>query len=427
MVTNVLVATDRQVRDIEAQIAELDAALSSEETLKAIVAGLPQEVVEGVRRSLATERRELCEALDAFERAKQGDAAQLKQRAGSDLGSLLIAARIIKRLTQKDLARKLGLQEQQIQRYEAERYKSISLARYQKVARVLGVRLFVDIEPRGEEWAVGCSLPSPEELAKVLRHARAHGWFESSEPDERAGSLLKLYVADHVLRHGTPSLLRTGLNVVGHTGDWVLLSWKAQVTRLAERIIEERKPIYRPTNVGWLTKLVGLSRLDDGPARARDLLLEHGIVLVVEPHIVGMKVDGAAFLIDGVPVIGMTLRWDAVDNFWFTLLHEIAHIVLHYRTGLSSGFFDDVTSTAVDEMEEEANAFASNLLIPAEVWARSPARIAKTPEPIERLAQRLGIHPAIIFGRIRMERCDYSLFSNRIGRGLVRPQLMPQR
>jgi HTH-type transcriptional regulator/antitoxin HigA len=140
-----------------------------------------------------------------------------------------------------------------------------------------------------------------------------------------------------------------------------------------------------------------------------------------------MKIDGAAFLIDGAPVIGMTLRRDTIDNFWFTLLHEIAHVVLHYRTGLSAGFFDDdVTRREVDELEDEANAFAGNLLIPDEVWTRSPARIARTTEPVEKLAQRLGIHPAIVYGRIRLERGDYSLFPNKIGHGLVRPQLMTQ-
>jgi HTH-type transcriptional regulator/antitoxin HigA len=179
-------------------------------------------------------------------------------------------------------------------------------------------------------------------------------------------------------------------------------------------------------DVSWLLELVRLSHLDDGPVRARDMLLDHGIVLVVEPHITGMKVDGAAFLVGDVPVIGMTLVRDALDNFWFTLLHEMGHVVLHYRTGLAAGFFDDVTSTEVDEMESEANTFARNLLIPEELWSRSPARIAKTPGPIERLAQQLGIHPAIVFGRIRMERGDYSLFVNKIGRGLVRAQLMPR-
>ena len=365
--------------------------------------------------------------------AKAGDVAPLKRRAGADPGALLIAARIIRRLSQKDLARRLGMAEQQIQRYEAERYKSISLHRFQKVAHALGIGLQVDMKPAEQGWAVSYSAPSNEELSKVLRHARANGWLEGGEPDNKVGDQLKTHVADHVFHYGIPSLLRTGLNVTDDVGDWVLLSWKAQVTRIAERVIEERSPVYRPMNVSWLVDLVHLSQFDDGPIRARELLLDHGIVLVIEPHIVGMKVDGAAFLVDGVPVIGLTLLRDTIDNFWFTLIHEIAHIVLHYRTGLAAGFFDDMTlpngaaSASVAEMEQEANVFAGNLLIPEDVWRRSPARIARTPEPVDKLAGQLGIHSAIVFGRIRMERNDFSVFSNRIGRGLVREQLMPRR
>jgi HTH-type transcriptional regulator/antitoxin HigA len=138
-----------------------------------------------------------------------------------------------------------------------------------------------------------------------------------------------------------------------------------------------------------------------------------------------MGVDGAAFLIDGNPVIGLTLRRDTLDGFWFSLLHEVAHVVLHYRTGLASGFFDSFEPHAVDELEDEANAFASNLLIPDEQWRRSPARIAKSPEPIEAFARQLGVHPAIVFGRIRMERDNYTLFSNKIGQGQVRKRLLP--
>jgi HTH-type transcriptional regulator/antitoxin HigA len=433
MVTSALIASERQARETEAELAELDVALSSEQTLKDIVSGLPSEVIEGIRRSLATERRELGEALEAYERTKGGDSSSLMKRAGNDPGALLVVARIVKRLSQKELARKLGMPEQQIQRYEAERYKSISLHRYQKVAHALGAKLSVDVGPPDDEWAFSYGAPSSEELSKVLRHARGNGWLDGDEPDEKASSQLQRYVADHVQRHGTPSLLRTGLNVIDHAGDWILLSWKAQVTRVAERVIEERRTVYRPIDVSWLINLVRLSQYDDGPIRARDLLLEHGIVLIVEPHVVGMKVDGAAFLVDGVPVIGMTMLRDTIDNFWFTLIHEVAHIVLHYRTGLAAGFFDDMslsdheTSADVSEMEREANDFAGNLLIPNEVWTRSPARISRTSEPVEKLARQLGIHPAIIFGRIRMERNDFSQFSNKIGRGLVRAQLMPRR
>lgn len=425
---NVLISTDRQAQETEVGIAELDAALSSDQTLKSIVAGLPREVIEGVRRSLATERRGLSEAVEAYQQAKQGDATALKSRAGNDPGALLIAARIIRRLSQKELARKLGLREQQIQRYEAERYRSISLHGFKKVASVLGAQIAIDLSSRNLEWTVSHEAPKGEELSKVLRHARAHGWLEDDQTgeksDEKAISQLVRYVADHVLHHGTPSLLRAGLNAVADPGsDWALLSWKAQVTRVAEGIIAESKPRYRSIDVSWLTDLVRLSRLDDGPIRARDMLLEHGIVLVVEPHIVGMKIDGAAFLVDGVPVIGLTILRDYIDNFWFTLLHEVGHVVLHYWTGLSSGFFDDMSSADVDEFENEANIFSGNLFIPEEVWRQSPARISRSPEPIERFAQKLGIHPAIVFGRIRLERNDHSIFATKVGRGQIRRQL----
>jgi HTH-type transcriptional regulator / antitoxin HigA len=425
MVAAMLISNDRQARDAGLTIAELDRALSSDQALRSIVEGLPREVVGGVQRSLTTERRELASLLEAYERAKTGDFSVLRERAGNDPGALLIVARITKGLSQKDLARKLGLREQAIQRWESEKYRSISLSNYQKVASVLGVTWSIDIStPLKEKWGLSIETPRSE-VAKVLRHARDNKWLEIDHPsDENAIAALVRYVGDHVIRYGTPSLLRTGMNVVDHSQDWSLLAWKAQVTRRAERIIQTQRPQYRPINVSWLVDLVRLSALSDGPRRARELLEENGIVLVAEPHVPGMSVDGAAFLVDEVPVIGLTLLRDTLDNFWFTLLHEVGHIVLHYRTGLSSGFFDDVTSSEIDEIEEEANAFASNLLIPEEVWERSPARISKSPEPMEKLAAQLGISAAIIFGRVRMERQNYTLFSNKIGRGTVRGQLL---
>lgn len=420
-----IISTDRQAGEARAAIAELDAALSSEQALASVVKGLPHEVVDGVRTSLITERRELSSMLEAYKCAKTGDFGLLKEKAGNDPGATLIVARISQGLSQKELGRKLGLREQAVQRYEAEKYRSISLANYQKFASVLGVGWrFENFFSATNGWALASEV-SPNEARKVLRHARSNGWFAKAERSDEDGlSQLKRYIADHVVKYGAPSLLKTGLNVVDHSEDWVLLSWKAQVTRRAEVIIKNYKLSYRPLEVSWLVDLVRLSALDDGPLRAIELLRTHGIVLIIEPHIAGMGVDGAAFLVGDVPVIGMTLLRDRLDNFWFTLLHEIAHVILHYRTGLAAGFFDDSESPAVDELEETANAFAANLLIPEETWRRSPARISKTSPPVEALAEQLGINPAIVFGRIRMERNNYALFSSRIGSGVLRKQLL---
>jgi HTH-type transcriptional regulator/antitoxin HigA len=420
-----LITNERQEREVSALIEQISRALSSEQVLQQIVEGLPPEVLDGVRQSLVSERQELVESLAAYQAAQGGNVAALKARAGNDLGALLVAARVARGWKQKELARRLFLPEQQIQRYEAERYRSIALSGLLRVARTLGIRLTADIDqPLQEPWLPSYEMSS-NELQKVLKHARENGWLDKADQsDENGISQLRRTVAEHVGEYGTPSLLRTGLNVHDLSKDWFLLAWKAQVTRSALRQIQRKKPKYRPLNMSWLSDLVKLSAVEDGASKAKEMLADQGIILVIEPQIAGMRVDGAAFLIDEHPVIGLTLRLDAVDNFWFTLMHELGHVILHYRTGLASGFFDDFEHLEIDEMEEEANRFAQNILIPDAVWSKSPARIAKTAEPVERLAKQLGIAPAIIFGRLRMERQNYKIFSDKIGRGRIRKQLL---
>jgi HTH-type transcriptional regulator / antitoxin HigA len=431
MAFNPIIANDRQAREAGAMIEQISQALSSEQVLKSIVAGLPREVMDGVRRSLTAERAELEDLLGAYEDAKEGKPERLRRRVGNDPGGLLIVARVARGWSQKELARRLFLPEQQIQRYEAERYRSISLGNLIRITRALGATLTTVLSNQFQEQWLPSYEMSQADAQKVLKHARVHGWLDRVDLSDESGlSQLKRAVAEHVGEYGTPSLFRAGLNVENHTDhteDWLLLAWKAQVTRRAVSAMQREKSKYCPLDVSWIKDLVHLSAEEDGPLRASLLLAARGVILVAEPQISGMNVDGAAFLINDTPVIGLTLRHDRLDSFWFTLLHELAHIVLHYRTGLTAGFFDSVENAPIDEMEEEADKFARNLLIPEELWMRSPARIAKSAEPIERLAKQLGISPAIVFGRLRMERNNYALFSDKIGRGKVRRQLLPER
>ncbi|MEI9424908.1 XRE family transcriptional regulator [Mesorhizobium sp. Cs1299R1N1] len=423
-----VILNEREARNAREMTSELDELLSSARTFEPIVAGLPPQVVDGFRNAIKAERGELEALVKAYEAAKAGDFEDLERRAENDPGLTLIVARIARGLTQKELARKLGLKEQQIQRYEADRYRSISLANFRRVARFLGVDWKMGLSNWfGGGWNIARDV-SAAEVRKVLKHARTNGWFGDDDPEivaeEESFNYLQRYVSDHILKYGSPSLLRTGMNVQDHSEDLLVLAWKARVTRRAEQIISAHAVAYRPLDITWLMELARLSQHGDGPARARDLLLSKGIVLVAEPQIPGMKVDGAAFLLESVPVIGLTLRRDTVDNFWFTLLHEVGHVILHYRTGLRTGFFDDTDTTDVDEIEEEANSFASNVLIPEERWKRSPARITKSPAVVEKFAKELGINPAIVFGRIQKERGNYAVFSNSIGRGAVRKHLI---
>ncbi|MCB1989325.1 MAG: hypothetical protein KDE69_13500, partial [Burkholderiaceae bacterium] len=101
MSSPVLISTDRQARDLEAEIERVSQALSSEQTLKSIIDGLPELAIEGVRRSLTTEKRELSKKLEAYRQVQDGNPEPMKELAGADLGDLLIVARLAQNWKQK--------------------------------------------------------------------------------------------------------------------------------------------------------------------------------------------------------------------------------------------------------------------------------------------------------------------------------------
>ena len=161
---------------------------------------------------------------------------------------------------------------------------------------------------------------------------------------------------------------------------------------------------YKPGTVDlpFLRKAARLSWSADGPRLAREFLAKHGIHLVCLEHLPRTHLDGAALqLADGTPVVGLTLRYDRLDNFWFCLLHELAHIGRHMTNTRNEAFIDDLTLRDVegvrrDAKEDEADGWAEEGLIPGEVWSTSRVRDNPSPLAVMELAQRLEIHPAIV-------------------------------
>ncbi len=167
-----------------------------------------------------------------------------------------------------------------------------------------------------------------------------------------------------------------------------------------------------------------LSQFENGPVQAVDMLASVGIPLVFEPHLPGTQLDGATLLKSDTPVIGMTLRYDRIDNFWFVLLHELFHAIEHLKKGKLTGTFDDLESPGSDIIEQEADALAGEALLPEAHWRRAVARYVRTPEAVAALAQEMGRHPAIIAGRIRHEANNYVILSDLVGTGQVRRQIV---
>lgn len=169
----------------------------------------------------------------------------------------------------------------------------------------------------------------------------------------------------------------------------------------------------------FLRDLAQLSWLEQGPLLAVEFLEKNGIIVVIEPHLKGTMLDGASLKdSDGTPVVALTLRHDRLDNFWFTLLHEVAHIWKHI--GKDETFLDDLDASSDDSREAEANRLAREAFIPRVAWRRSDASLSPTRENIDRLSRELRIHPSIIVGRIQRESENYQIFTDMLGRGEVR-------
>jgi len=169
----------------------------------------------------------------------------------------------------------------------------------------------------------------------------------------------------------------------------------------------------------FLTELAHISWLDSGPLLAKEFLEKNGICLVIVPALKGTLVDGAAMKdSDGMPIVALTLRHDRLDNFWFTLMHELVHIWKHVKG--NETFIDDIEHSSEDKIEAEANRITKDIFIPRAIWRRSDAYLSPSKSSIDFLSRELRIHPAIIAGRIRKESGDYTKFSDLVGHGDVR-------
>lgn len=197
-----------------------------------------------------------------------------------------------------------------------------------------------------------------------------------------------------------------------------LEAWCAAVLLEAER---RKLPAGKRKKLdsAFARRIARLSAHSDGPARVTDELAKAGVILVILEHLPGTYLDGAAICRgDGTPVIALTLRHDRLDNFWFTLLHELAHVTKHLGDGTAI-ILDDLDVNSSGGIEAEADEFARDALIPREIWDRCNDPELST-EALMEIAEEAGVHPAIAAGRWRWEHGDYRRFSRLLGRGEVR-------
>ncbi len=202
--------------------------------------------------------------------------------------------------------------------------------------------------------------------------------------------------------------------------NYQLLAWMCGIKHKALKAGTPKSKYEGTLDIDKMREIARLSRFDDGPIRAVKFLREMGVILVVERHFPKTYLDGAAILDKpDYPIVGLTLRYDRLNNFWFTLFHELAHISLHLQSG-TKGFYDDLDHNSNDTpLEREADLLAEESLIPASEWFISPARVLQTPETARHLAEKLEIHPAIVAGHMQYVTKSYHILKNLVGHGEV--------
>jgi HTH-type transcriptional regulator / antitoxin HigA len=256
-----------------------------------------------------------------------------------------------------------------------------------------------------------------------LKEMMARGWVSGSIARDGPERLLAQFFAPI----GSPAEIaavfkKTESTRTAHTVDkYALAAWSARVMIRATEDCPRTQ--YKPNSVDleFMREVVRLSWSESGPRLAQEFLRKHGIPLIIEPHLMHTHLDGAAIMYGlGRPIVGLTIRHDRIDNFWYCLMHELAHVSLHYGQGFTH-FFDNLDlKGSNDPREREADYLAGSALIPEEEWNESPAKDLHSPEAARHLAKKLRIHPAIVVGRMRHESGSYKILSQMIGQGRVR-------
>lgn len=257
------------------------------------------------------------------------------------------------------------------------------------------------------------ALPSKPALAKLA----ATGLMKASED-------FRSFVERAFGKNTAPAFLRKTRTdrTNAKTDPAALQAWCAAAILKSEQV-KVAKTSSSDLSLDQARQLAKLSADSNSLRKVRKSLADLGVALVFLEHLPGTYLDGAAMCrSDGVKVIALTLRYDRIDNFWFTLMHEFAHVALHLNEETRI-VLDDLEIRSSALVEDEADRFAQQALIPDDLW-KIRVHSDFTVADVQDLAREAGIHSAIVAGRWQRQFRDYRQFAKLLGHGEVRQQAL---
>lgn len=268
------------------------------------------------------------------------------------------------------------------------------------------------------------TVPDTDAARFPWKEMASRGYFGMVKATERnASELLAAFFQSAGIGAQSSMVLLRKTNYTRQTNKQSLRAWTAQIIREANAMKVPAKFTSETINPSFVQKLIRLSAEKESPLLAQEFLKKNGIALVIEPHFDQTYLDGAALLANKQrPVIGITVRHDRLDGFWFTLMHELAHIALH--SDKNEDFFDEdleEEDRTSNECEKEADSWAREALVPEEKWDNSSAKLLPfSSAAAESLARELGVNIAIVAGTMRYRGQNYQYLNNLVNQEKVR-------
>jgi HTH-type transcriptional regulator / antitoxin HigA len=239
--------------------------------------------------------------------------------------------------------------------------------------------------------------------------------FLSGDPVQDIGIVKAIYGVSHVDQiastYASPAYARYKKTNTDKVDRNNVVAWTKLISYLGEQ--QKVGTFHRKHRDSVLEQLKSLiTENKNVKERAITILAEAGIKLIYHKNAEKCPIDGVCLWSGKNPLIGMSLRHNRLDNFAFTLFHELGHVYLHLVNNPEAQFLDDLdhSTNSINEEETEANEFAANSLISSKDWATF---IGNKNRMLDEYAisfgKEIGIHPIIIKGRIKHHFNDYTL------------------
>jgi len=315
--------------------------------------------------------------------------------------------------TQKEFALRLGLSEKHVSNLinaKAELTKETA----EKLESVLGIpsSFWNDLEARYREELVKVEQENKfmeeMEITKKVPYSEmvANGWIDKASSSEKKIKSLRTFFGVANLNLLTDSdLSRVAFRELSkeNRNDLKLLVWLTQAKKEASSLPTSKINLkLLQANLGKIRELT-LKKQAFDLEELRSILSECGLALIILPHLKGSFLHGLTFKYKNKIVVGLTIRGKDLDKFWFSLFHEIGHIVLNHIVD---------SNEEIPDKEEQADTYAKNILIPEDEYEKFISGRNFKKQSIIDFSKRINIDTGIVVGRLQKDKLISYLVHN---------------